>query len=490
MNSLRQRGAILPMTAILIVVLLAMVGLALDYGRMAVWKGRLQNAVDGAALAAATELDARSDAIDRAEAAAKNMLKPQGVSLEDEDLDITFYETIGSENDPAGSGKVETTSPADAHYVQVAINEWPVNLIFIPILNLLPGDPVASQEELNVRALAGRHFYMCNYPPMMICNPYEAEGKSLTQAVEDGDLKPGDMLILKYQSGQSSWGPGDFAFLLPSDEDGNFATGAKSLGEYLANPNRQGCTPRTVHTRTGSVQSWPVWGWNTRFDLYKGFSAGDYPPAPDVMEYPSDSGFVTVGGLSDRFGNGDWPAADYWDEYHSYHQALQPKPAGWDSWTRKQVYDWEIGQGYPPCRPEGEDGVAGTADDIDCPVPSPPGSGLPIRVMEGDTYTDPAPTPERPDDVLDGLAVPDHLDFSSDPASVPKRRVLFLAAIDCQAQNIHGSMGAVAETFAKFFVLQRGKQGGGAGDIDFVVEFMGLATEQDQDYHVDVQLYE
>ncbi|KPV40102.1 hypothetical protein AN478_08065 [Thiohalorhabdus denitrificans] len=478
----REGGAVLPMMAILIAVLLGMTGLALDFGRLALWKSRLQNAADGAALAAATELNARYGALERARQAAREMLEPQGIPLEDvlPDENFTFYATIGSSRDPEGSGKVETTSYREAHYAEVRIEQWPVDLLFLPVLDVLPGVSMQDELRVDVRALAGRHYYMCEFPPVMFCNPFEAEGETFREAVDphrpEGPLlEPGDSMYLKYQA--DHWEPGNFAFLRPSDESGDPEHGAKALGEYIADPSRQGCTYPDLHTRTGTVQSWPNHGWNTRFDLYKGMTPDDFPPSPGVMGYPQDQSFRDIGGMSERFGKGDWPAADYWADYHAYHG--QPKPLDWDSWTRREAHLWELTEGYPPCDPDAGDGVSCPAD-----------ADLPIPVPDHDTYTDPAPTPERPDPVPDGLADPNHLDFDSEPASVPGRRTLLVAAVNCEEQEVKGDMDVIAETFAKFFVLQRAKQGASDTDIDFLVEYMGLASGKDEEYHVDVQLYE
>ena len=53
----RQRGIIVAFTAVGMVALLALTGLALDMAHAFVNKTRLQNSVDAAALAAAKELD-------------------------------------------------------------------------------------------------------------------------------------------------------------------------------------------------------------------------------------------------------------------------------------------------------------------------------------------------------------------------------------------------------------------------------------------------
>lgn len=550
MRSVRhQNGAILVMTAVIVVLLLGFGAFALDLGRVYLQRTEMQNAADTAARAGALELDGRTGAKSRAIAAVTDLLEHKAHFSKNRELlaqldyqpgspetsPIVFYSWIGSSDDPsvsdpqaycadelAGSWladeeKCVTTSDLNAHYVEVRLDPdlvddpdaYTIDLFFLPVLEIF-SDDVARIAQVRAEAVAGRHFFVCNYPPVMFCNPFENVGETFAAAVDPSRpggplLEPGDSLVLKYQSG--SWAPGNFAFLLPKDEDGNYQTGARKLGEYIADPGQQGCTPPEVRTRTGSVQSFPIWGWNTRFDFYKSYTAADYPPAPNVMEYPQDEDFRTIGGLADRFGNGVWSAADYWTEFHDYHVPEKMKPTGWDDWTRWQVYNWELSEGYTACDPDGPDNVSGTSDDITCPHPV---NDLPIVVAENqaptnDPYTDPWPTPEPDRDaiyddpsdpalratarpVVEGLPDPGNVDFGGSPESLAKRRVLFTAVIDCEAQNVHGGSDAVAGSFAKFFILQTATQGSSA--TDYVVEYMGLATDQDEEYHVEVQLYE
>ncbi|HKJ76107.1 MAG TPA: Tad domain-containing protein [Gammaproteobacteria bacterium] len=547
----RERGAILLMTVFLVILLLGFGAFALDMGRIYLLRTEMQNAVDTAARAGALELDAQSGALNRAQAAVADLLGHEAHFSKDRELlgqklidnygpanpeqsTIVFYSWIGSSDHPdvgnpeqyctdelagtwlADEYKCQSTDDATAHYVEVRLDpelldadpdSYTVDLFFLPVQEIVAAD-VQRFASLKAQAVAGRHFLVCNYPPVMFCNPFESDpGETFAQAVDPARpggplLEPGDSLVLKYQSG--SWAPGNFAFLLPKDDDGNYQTGARKLGEYIANPDLQGCNPPEVRTRTGSVQSWPIWGWNTRFDYYQGFNANNYPPAPNVMEYPQDEAFVTIGGLSDRFGNGVWSAADYWTEFHDYHSDQEPKPSGWDDWTRWQVYNWELSGGFTACDPDGPDNVAGTGDDITCLDPL---NVLPVVVEDGQnlTYADPWTTPEpdretiyddpvdpaqrntaRP--VVEGLPDRTHVAFGGSPESVADRRVLFTAVLDCESQGIGGSKDAVAGAFAKFFIIQTATQG--ASGTDYVVEYMGLADEQDEEYHVDVQLYE
>lgn len=551
-NPRKQQGAILVLSALLVVLLLGVAAFALDLGRLHVLKSEMQNAADTAARAGAMELDRRDGARNRAVAAITGLLSHQTRFARNPELleqlgytpgapeesAIVFYSWIGSEHDPdvadpaaycaedlggtwlPAEHKCMTTRDHDARYVEVKLypdpadeDSYTVDLFFLPVLEVLVDD-VARVATTRARAVAGRHFLVCNYPPVMICNPFEGEGKSFAQAVADGDLEPGISLALKYQRNQ--WGPGNFAFLTPRDADGNEQSGASALGDYLANPELQGCTPPVVRTQTGTIQSHPLWAWNTRFDTYRGgYNHNNSVPAPNVMEYPQDTGFQPLGEI-DRFGDGNWARDEYWEAFHSYHEeyANSPeRPPGFANMTRWELYNWELEAGFPACDPRGQDGVEGTNDDIDCLGTRPNDVTLPIDAARAEHNRDPWSTPqpdrsvayvnpdplqqdrERTKPVVEGLPAPNRVSVGE---SVAERRVLFTAVIDCEAQGVSGNTRAVASDFAKFFMLQTATTGagggGGTGDepesADFVVEFMELAGEEDDEIRVEVQLYE
>src|SRR5512139_511418 len=91
----RQRGAVAVVVGITILVLIGMIGLALDMGQMFVNKTELQNAADACALAAARELDGTADALTRADAAGvlvgtQNRVGFQGAAVTLTAADISY----------------------------------------------------------------------------------------------------------------------------------------------------------------------------------------------------------------------------------------------------------------------------------------------------------------------------------------------------------------------------------------------------------------
>lgn len=452
----RQKGAYLVMMSILLVVLIAVAALAIDVGRLLLLRTDMQNAADAAALAAAAELDADNNAQSRARAAARDLLEHDArfarvtellgaTGLPDDAFQ--FFCVIGSETDVDPSvtgftdyctgtevetGKYAATSDTDTHYVRVTLDpelvgdgdRFTANLIFLPALRVF-GIDVADTASAFATALAGRNFFTCNYPPMAMCDPWEAEGSHFRD-----EMEVGAHIEMRNQGGNNEqWSPGNFGFLEPP----NAGPGATDVAEFIADEGNLGCTPATFTTKTGSMTNKTQGGWNTRFGIYDGPNPfqnynSDYPPAPNVIGYPLDDGTDSVDG---RIGDGDWDFLGYWAAAHG---AAATIPNGWNNAnppSRYEVYEHEISNGIPT-------------------------AGVP-----------------------------------ADPPGNAERRVMNMAVLSCDALGLTGGKksGVVfpADGFAKMFLI---KPAEGPPDLTFYGEFIGWAQENDDDYHVQIQLYE
>lgn len=469
-SNVGQQGYVLVMLVLVLVVLLGIAALALDLGRLYVLRTEMQNAADAAALAAAAELNAEEDAIARAELAGRNLLESdshfaaaddKALLGEGDDIGFEFFSAIAPEP------KTTTTNYADAHYVRVTLDpaldedgeggRYGIDLFFLPVLNVL-GIPTQRFVDLKASALAGRHFYVCNYPPMMICDPLEAEG-----GLEE-EMEVGQQIVLKKQGGGSTWGSGMFGFLYPRDPDtGEYIPGSAVLGPYLADESKMGCTPPVVKTRTGNIANLSN-AWNTRFDIYDKnpfnypTAYQDYPPATNITDYggyynPSNTNQCAPSGYCDDnpteplcwrdsalrcipddappyVGDGDWSREGYWQ---AKYPAL-PQPVGLSGMSRYDMYMHEINNGVFL------------------------------------NYEKPEPA---------------HQDVAS-----PERRVMFVAVLSCDALGVKpNDVLNVSEPdgFAKFFITERSA---GSPANNFFVEYMGWAEDRDEDFHVVVQLYE
>lgn len=462
----RQRGAILIMTAVLIVVLIGVAALAMDIGRLVVLRSQIQNAADAAAIAAAVELDGQSGARDRAMAAAREAVKHDKSFAKLQDLlgidslpnsAFAFYCMIGAEFDLAqdvaisggfcqgvaeGALHVTAGGDADAHYVRVnldpalAADRFTLDLIFLPILNLItPG--TATEAAVRAEAVAGRHFIQCNFPPMVLCDPFEGiSGKTFKN-----DMPLGATITLREQGGGGAWAPGNFGFL-----EALAGPGANALGEQLASPEDKGCGTRRITTKPGQNMEKTTSAINTRFDMYdshfKEMDWEDWPPAPNIHEYADVDVPVAIAGLdADKFSQRDWKYADWRAAQEAAYGALpgtEPQIVGGLTPLRWDVYQWELDPDDNP----------GTAD---------------ARILLAPTHT---------------------------PAGVPERRLLTIAVIRCTALGINGSSDADVNSpdgYAIFFVHKQAKP---PSDATISGEYIDWAEPGDANTHVDVQLYE
>ena len=492
-----EKGAILVMAAVTFVALVGIGALALDVGRLLILNTEMHNAADSAALAAAYELDGKSGARTRARAAAKNLLVHKGHFGQDDELlkdslpnaKITFYCAIGSEYDiepeATCTGAEETphhflaTSDSDAHYVKVELDaqdSYTIDLFFLPVLKAFPVflEDVAEEATGYAQATAGRHYIICNYPPLMICDPYEHSGGFKSK------MRVGRQIKLKLQQGGGHWAPGDFAFLKPrcDPRDSRCSPGAMALADYLADEQLQACTPPIVTTEPGGKPGPTTWAVNTRFDFYEShqYPASEYPPAPNVIDYPQDEHFTN------RIGDGDWDRETYWENYHE-SQGHGSEPSDYDEMTRWEVYNWEIEQNKLPCyqgyqfTDDKGNLIGGT---LDCSQPNPSVDIPKKEVLFAS--------------LLDGKPDPLHLNNGDypPPQSIPERRLLFIATLSCDALGISGRETVPVSNpdgFAKVFMTEH-TRGEPSSPADLVGEFVGWADDKETNYHVEIQLFE
>ncbi len=466
----RQRGAFLAVMAVLIIALVGFASLAIDVGRVLLLRAEMQNAADTAALAAARELDSKDDAIERAKTAARYALSQNShfarvKSLLDADTlpdeAFTFFCVIGSKYDVDASDanvdlstfcgnttavstsgvdsrKYESTGNSDAHYVRVKLassenaeDNFAIDLMFYPVIRLLGAGDVLSSLVLEAVALAGRNFYSCNVPPLAICDPFEASGQTFREA-----MTVGGGIKLK-QQGANQWVNGNFGFLQSST-----GPGGADLAVVLADEGLRGCIPAYVTTEPGGVTQKAKSGINTRFGIYSNnddIYGNEYSPAVSPFnradapsQYPPAP---HVGAFprdlaflaDDRFGTGEWDCNGYWAAAHG-GAAIGCTP-GVSRWA---VYNYELEH----------------------------------SLLTGDMVDENA-------------------------AGEPKRRVLHTAVLSCNALGLSGGRTGTPvfspDGYARIFLTEPAL---GPPDAEIFGEYIGWAQEDDETFHVDVQLYE
>ena len=372
-----RRGAVAVWAALLAPVLIGGVALAVDVGRLYNLDADLQSAADAMARAGAAELDGSADAILRATAAVDNLVrndqrfadKSGAVGVQR----VIFLSGLPADDSQAVGADAETTDPAEARYIQIAVKPERVTTMF-------PAQALSALARINLQAesTGGRTARVCNAAPLFICDPYEDTGTSLAEALNDRTIR-GRLVQLRGKGGSAKYGPGNFGFLQPPG-----GGGAKALSEMFAQAHPAACfDQRGVELRPGQISSVSQ-GLNVRFDMYDGsFSKmkndPEYAPAANVtkgytggacnaspngqaMGLPRDACFATgtcphMGG---RMGDGDWDFVQYMQVNHgspssvtigevTYSLNYAAKSVSPSSKpTRFEVYRWEIDSGRIP----------------------------------------------------------------------------------------------------------------------------------------------
>ena len=368
------KGAVSPLYAIALLALIAITGIGFDYGRLAAMQSELQNAADQAALAAATQLDGRADAMVRARNAAtaafasaaseyvnETRIANDGEGRPITDLSFTFYD--GYANDQTGAVVSSDADGARAKVVHVRINGREVFYALTPVVGAL------SSGGITADAMAMLDRSVCRLPPIMVC----IERDDFPLPSDEGR---GLRMRWRPSSSIEPLAPGNFGFLdLYGEHDSQYELGEN--GDYAE------CGPMTNVTTEPGFRDSETRALNTRFDMYANPldcdpSTGDFcpsqnvrknfvleeestittnsplPPAPPacgsydrrsrvwqpepaVGAMPPDNCFAT--GTCTYMGDGEWNIQAYLDRHHPGVSA-----ASFAKRTRYEVYKWELQQ--------------------------------------------------------------------------------------------------------------------------------------------------
>lgn len=286
-----ENGAIAPLYALSLFGLVAMAGVGFDYARVMALDSELQNAADQAALAAASQLDGKTDSIIRAiqatnatfASSTSDYVNTTRLSNIDDDSDgstrpitqitYTFWEDYVNDAPVRVVSEQSTASNAatKAKIVQVVIGNRQVRYALTPIVGAIAGNAGAS-------AMATLNSAYCKVPPLMFCAP-NANFGAKNSSGETPDRGTGMIfhMLPNNKSGPDSGDaedvdlvPGIFGFLdfpYPSPVSGSPNT---SLGWEVTNPS---CTGENVDSEPG-VRAPEAGALATRFDIGSDCTAG------------------------------------------------------------------------------------------------------------------------------------------------------------------------------------------------------------------------
>ncbi len=323
-----QSGAVAIYVGLLLTVLVGVLVLVFDVGRLAVVRSQAQNAADAAAIGSAIHLDGTAGARDRAEAVARGAadqrsnIETMSGSPNIQIDTVDFYQDIN---------RTPATSDADAAYVEVTVRPRPVKHVLEPVLATLAGTVSTGYTDIDAAAMAGNAPVICDPPALLICNPREAGLLDILLPEAAGRQ------IMLRQAGNAPV-PGDYGLLCPPPYDN---CGAPVIEDFLASEEIEACAESDISTKTGVNFNKVNNGMNHRFE---DGSLG-YPMAPNIIDYPRDTVFE-----NQMLGNGVWNPNAYWPANHG-GEAL---PLSLTDATRFQTYLYELGESYAANATTGE----------------------------------------------------------------------------------------------------------------------------------------
>ena len=303
-----RRGGVVVWLALAAPPLAALCVLSVDVARIYNLEAELQTAADAMARAGAVELDGRDSAITRATAAVNDLTANQrrfanGAGGRVTVRRIRFLDALpASDADPV-TADYETTDPEDAKYVEVSVSPAAISTLFPPQLSA-----GLVSVRLSAKAVGGRMAQMCGAAPLFICNPVEGDAEWTLEEALDSPGLTGRQIKLRGKGGSSSaYAPGMFGYLEPPN-----GQGASDMKQFFAEVTPDICYPAAGVTLRSGVVSSADQGLNTRFGVYHGSynrSQSLYPAAQVTTSYPRDGCFAT-GGCT-RVGDGGWDVVNY-----------------------------------------------------------------------------------------------------------------------------------------------------------------------------------
>ncbi len=289
----KQRGAVMAFTAIGLLALLAVTGLALDMGDVYINKTRLQNALDAAALSAAKELvlsDGDTAAATAAARATFSLNKDEGnedlAVIANTDVDVEFSATL-----------YPWVPNSGAVFVRTSVTSFSRESVLISVLGI-------DEKQVIASATAGPEQAGCSRPfPLMVCG-FDPLGPDTPPDAHDPSAgkyygyEVGEQVVLKRDSSGCDEvdpvtgdpgtcnGPGNFNVL-------DVGSGADAVRDAICGKGTLACVAEgdIVETNPGNMAGPIAQSVNTRFNDFSGpLKPGDCAADTNTTEYP-ETGF-------------------------------------------------------------------------------------------------------------------------------------------------------------------------------------------------------
>lgn len=266
----KQRGAVAIMVGLSIAVLIGMIGLAIDLGRMFVIKTELQNAADACALAAAKELDGNADAITRADAAGILVGRRNTVNFQGQAATVAAANLTYSADLSPNTAYNRTIAPASARFAMCTLSRPNIGMLFMGVRGF--GDQAVGAYAVATLAPSQT---TCSIP-LGVC---KATGGPSTPPF---GLVVGRWYSGKYGSGSGESLTGSYNWIDFSPPAG----GTNELRDLLTGVGQCQLPPVGSCVGEQGQKSGAADAWNTRFGVYKGaFNVDNAPPDYTGLAY-------------------------------------------------------------------------------------------------------------------------------------------------------------------------------------------------------------
>jgi hypothetical protein len=249
----RQRGVVAPIVAVSLVVLIGMLGIVIDLGRLYVMKSELQNAADSCALAAASELDGTPGALTRAEnsgilAGSRNLVNFQSSAVSIAASDIKFSTALSAGGANGNYLTQAAGAPPDSKFAMCTLQRAGVPMTLSAVLGL--GAQAVAGQAVATLAPAQSSCAI----PMGMCSKGPAPSYGLA---------PGEWLHAKFGAGGGL--TGSFNWIDFSPPSG----GESELAALLTGSGSCATGSGTPVGQSGVMGNAAAKAWNSRFGLYQ-----------------------------------------------------------------------------------------------------------------------------------------------------------------------------------------------------------------------------
>jgi Putative Flp pilus-assembly TadE/G-like len=455
-----ERGSIMVQATLIVVVIMGMIGLALDGGRLFMANNDLQDLADAAALASAAKLNGTLNARQRAEDAARSMgdacARSTCNNVRWYDLSapkilpgtdgVQFYETLANldANIPAPDDK-------RANYIKVTTGAWEVAPTFLAAVG------ARSSNSAQATAVAEANVSMCLPASMMLCNPSEPLTGS-TGNTSSFNPTPGQMFVFSTRGNTGRFSPGVFNLL----DDQNGCDSDPCVKRLLSLQIPDFCVTGGTSPAQGQKTNATIDGINVRFDQRPSgdITGMDLAPSPIVIDGISPIG---RGNICSRLGSVTPPGFQYTDvDPRAYDTACNVSPpSGSCPMPRDRSFTAVGGSGGSQIGngPNVNDLNAYWQNHHGANWPTDPTTGRPLTRYEA--YQQEVPVAEGGLGTV-SFARTDSLEPSAPVCSsrttepAPTRRVVPVAVVDCIYWGVQGNSinNIRTNTYAEFFITE------------------------------------